>query len=98
MKLDSNDLKLIELLKQDSRASVTSIAESMGIARVTTHDRMVKLKREGIIRRYTVDIDAKAWGYELRAFIFARCERGNVLGTDGGGHGCRALGRRDCAH
>ena len=39
MKLDSNDLKLIELLKQDSRASVTSLADTMGIARVTTHDR-----------------------------------------------------------
>ena len=78
MKLDSFDLKLIELLKQDSRASVTSLAESMGIARVTAHDRMVRLKREGIIRRYTVDIDAKEWGYDLRAFIFARCERGNV--------------------
>lgn len=78
MKLDSNDLKLIELLKQDARASVTSIAESMGVARVTTHDRMVRLQREGIIRRYTVDIDAKAWGYELRAFIFARCDRGDV--------------------
>ena len=25
---------------------MTSIAESMGIARVTTHDRMVRLKRE----------------------------------------------------
>ena len=56
MKLDNFDLKLIELLKQDSRASVTSLAESMGIARVTAHDRMVRLKREGIIRRYTVDI------------------------------------------
>ena len=40
MKLDSNDLKLIELLKKDARASVTSLAESAGIARVTTHDRM----------------------------------------------------------
>ena len=69
MKLDSNDLKLIELLKQDSRASVTSIADSMGVARVTTHDRMVRLKREGIIRRYTVDIDAKAWGYDLRGYV-----------------------------
>ena len=78
MKLDSNDLKLIELLKQDSRASVTSLADKLGVARVTTHDRMVRLKREGVIRRYTVDIDAKAWGYDLRAFIFARCERGNV--------------------
>jgi DNA-binding Lrp family transcriptional regulator len=78
MKLDSSDLKLIELLKSDSRASVTSLAEEMGIARVTAHDRMVRLQREGIIRRFTVDIDAKAWGYDLRAFIFARCERGNV--------------------
>jgi DNA-binding Lrp family transcriptional regulator len=78
MKLDSSDLKLIELLKSDSRASVTSLAERMGVARVTTHDRMVRLQREGIIRRFTVDINAKAWGYDLRAFIFARCDRGNV--------------------
>lgn len=78
MKLDSFDLKLIDLLKQDSRASVTSLAESMGMARVTTHDRMIRLQREGIIQRYTIDIDAKAWGYELRAFIFARCDRGNI--------------------
>ena len=76
MKLNSNDLDLIELLKQDSRASVTSLAESMGMARVTSHDRMVKLQREGIIRRFTVDIDAKALGYDLRAFIFARCDSG----------------------
>jgi DNA-binding Lrp family transcriptional regulator len=78
MKLDSHDLKLIELLKVDSRASVTSLAEKMGIARVTTHDRMVRLQREGIIRRFTVDINAKEWGYDLRAFIFVRCDRGNV--------------------
>ena len=78
MKLNTNDLDLIELLKQDSRASVTSLAESMGMARVTAHDRMVKLQREGIIRRFTVDIDAKALGYDLRAFIFARCDSGNV--------------------
>ena len=62
MKLDSNDLKLIELLKQDARASVTSLADSMGVARVTTHDRMVRLKREGIIRRYTVVLMLKLGG------------------------------------
>ena len=78
MKLDIHDLKLIELLKIDSRASVTSLAEEMGIARVTAHDRMVRLQREGIIRRFTVDINAKEWGYDLRAFIFVRCDRGNV--------------------
>lgn len=78
MKLDENDLKLIELLKKDARASVTSLAEITGMARVTTHDRMVRLLKDGVIKRYTVDIDAKAWGYELKAFIFARCDRGNV--------------------
>ena len=78
MKLDENDLKLIELLKKDARASVTSLAEITGMARVTTHDRMVRLLKDGVIKRYTVDIDAKAWGYELKAFIFARCDRGDV--------------------
>ena len=56
MKLDSNDLKLIELLKKDARASVTSLAESAGIARVTTHDRMNTIKgrrnNSQIYRRY----------------------------------------------
>ena len=78
MKLDENDLRLIELLKNDARASVTSIAEIAGMARVTAHDRMVRLQKEGVIQRYTIDVDAKAWGYELKAFIFARCERGDV--------------------
>ena len=60
MKLDENDLKLIELLKKDARASVTSLAEITGMARVTTHDRMVRLIKDGVIKRYTVDVDAKA--------------------------------------
>ena len=78
MKLDESDLKLIELLKKDARASVTSLAEITGMARVTTHDRMVRLLKDGVIKRYTVDVEAKAWGYELKAFIFARCDRGDV--------------------
>ncbi|HIL65819.1 MAG TPA: Lrp/AsnC family transcriptional regulator [Candidatus Poseidoniales archaeon] len=78
MKNDPHDLALLELLKIDSRASVTSIAEKLGLARVTAHDRIAKLKRDGIIQRFTVDLDARAMGYELRAFIFARCERGNI--------------------
>ena len=57
MKLDENDLRLIELLKNDARASVTSIAEIAGMARVTAHDRMVRLQKEGVIQRYTIDVD-----------------------------------------
>ena len=78
MKVDRHDSALLELLKEDSRRSITSIAEKLGLARVTAHDRISKLKREGIIQRFTVDLDAKAMGYGLRAFIFARCERGNI--------------------
>lgn len=78
MKIDQHDLTLLELLKEDSRASVTSIAEKLGLARVTTHDRISKLKGEGVIRKFTVDLDARVMGYDLRAFIFARCESGNV--------------------
>ena len=50
MKLDSNDLKIIELLKQDSRASVTSIAEALGLARVTTPVSYTHLTLPTILR------------------------------------------------
>lgn len=70
--------RLLSLLKERGRESVTSIAEELGVARATVSEMMLRLEKRSLIRRYTIDIDARSMGYELRAFIFARCERGAV--------------------
>ena len=78
MPLKDAEEKLLSLLKQRGREPITSLADELGVARATVSEMMIRLEKRGLIRRYTIDIDAKSMGYELRAFIFARCERGDV--------------------
>jgi len=54
--MDATDQKLIALLKQDGRASVTTLAGQLGVSRVTVQTRLDRMKRDGRIQRFTVDL------------------------------------------
>jgi len=56
--LDSTDRDLLKLLKHDARASVTELAATLGVSRVTLKSRMASLRADGIIRRFTIDVAA----------------------------------------
>lgn len=55
-KLDELDLKLIYLLRDNSRLSISELAEILGTSRPTVRSRMEKLEKEGIIKGYTIKI------------------------------------------
>ena len=52
--MDSTDLKLIGLLRQDARASVAALAKKLGVSRGTVTNRIRKLEDEGVVVGYTV--------------------------------------------
>lgn len=54
--IDSTDRELLKLLKHNSRASVTELAATLGVSRVTLKSRMAALRTDGIIRRFTVEV------------------------------------------
>lgn len=56
--IDPTDRKLIALLKNDGRASITTLAGQLGVSRATVQHRMDALVQSGTIRRFTVEIDA----------------------------------------
>lgn len=56
MILDQTDRDLLALLRQNSRASVTSLAATLGISRVTVQNRMERLRQSGAIARFTIEI------------------------------------------
>ncbi|AIF70122.1 AsnC family transcriptional regulator [Palaeococcus pacificus DY20341] len=56
VKLDDIDLKLIYLLRDNSRLSISELAELLGISRPTVKSRIEKLEKERIIRGYTIKI------------------------------------------
>lgn len=56
MKLDQSDRDLIALLRQNSRASVTWLAATLGMSRMTVQTRMERLQETGAIARFTIEI------------------------------------------
>ena len=57
MKLDRIDLDIISLLVENSRLSVTEIANRLGISRPTVRERIKRMINEGIIKKFTVVLD-----------------------------------------
>jgi len=57
MKIDDLDLKLIYLLMDNSRLSISELAERLGVSRPTVKSRLEKLEREGIIQGYTIKLN-----------------------------------------
>jgi DNA-binding Lrp family transcriptional regulator len=54
--MDATDQKLVALLKQDGRASVTTLAGKIGVSRVTIQTRLDRMRRDGTIRRFTIEL------------------------------------------
>ena len=52
--MDSTDLQLIALLRQDARVPVALLAQKLGVSRGTVANRIRKLDHEGVLVGYTV--------------------------------------------
>jgi DNA-binding Lrp family transcriptional regulator len=52
--MDSTDLQLLALLRQDARATVATLAHKLGVSRGTVSNRVKKLEDDGVITGYTV--------------------------------------------
>jgi len=59
VKLTEPDKLILELLREDARRTVSEIASIVGVSRPTVRDRMERMQESGVIRRFTVDIDAE---------------------------------------
>ena len=76
IKLDKRDMKLIALLRQDSRTPISLIAKQLSVNRDTVKYRMQRLERARIIRRYYAEIDRSVFGY-LICYVFLLIDEKN---------------------
>lgn len=67
--MDRTDIRIIEELKQNGRASFNEIAENLDIATSTVSSRINRLESSGIIKGYKPVIDYEKAGFELTAMI-----------------------------
>ena len=55
--LDETDLEILQLLIEDARRSFRNIADVVDLSPPAVSDRITRLQKLGIIRRFTLDID-----------------------------------------
>ena len=60
--LDATDLEILSALQEDARQTYTDIGKKLGRAHSTVYDRMSRMERQGVIKKYTAIIDAEKAG------------------------------------
>ena len=70
--IDSIDQQLIAALMDDSRLSLKALAGITGLSSPSVGERLRRLEERGVLTHYTVDIDAKHFGYLLQAIVRIR--------------------------
>ena len=60
MKLDTVDLAILRILQEDSRSPILDIAKVTGVSRPTVKARIERLKKAGIVKKFTIIVDRDA--------------------------------------
>lgn len=63
VRLDKFDLAILRLLLADSRCTLQEIGEAVKLSATTCWSRIKRLEAEGVIRRYSVELDRARLGY-----------------------------------
>lgn len=72
--LDDLDLEILRLLQINARLSYRKIAERLGVSPATILVRLRRLKKKGIIKGFTVEIDPYKLGYQSIAYMLIKID------------------------
>ena len=76
--IDVLDARLIEAMSETPRAGVMELARQLGVARGTVQARLDKLQKRGVILGFDPDLDLRAMGYEVLAFVTLEIAQGRL--------------------
>lgn len=76
--LDELDIRLIKALAEEPRASHLELGRRIGVTRATVHARLAKLTGRGVIAGFGPELDPRALGYEVEAFVTLGIAQGRL--------------------
>jgi len=69
---DARNVKLLKLLRADPRIGIAELARRIGMSAPAVRERVQRLEEAGVISGYRVELDPKALGYGISAYIRVR--------------------------
>ncbi len=73
--MDAIDIEILEILKKNSRKTVSQISQSINLSISAVSDRLKKLEASGVIKQYTVILDEEILDRTVTAIIMVALEK-----------------------
>ena len=67
--LDSTDKAILQMLQEDARLTIKEMAKRLHVSTTPVFDRIKKMEKAGVIKKYVALVDAKRIGKSLIVFI-----------------------------
>ncbi len=69
MKFDEVNKQILSILQEDGSITNSELAKRIGLAPASTLERVKKLEKKGVIRKYVALLDSEKIGKEIVAFV-----------------------------
>lgn len=76
--LDARNIDLLRLLSRDPRMGISELARQIGMSAPAVRERLQRLEETGVIKGYRLELDARALGYPIQAFVRIRPAPGSM--------------------
>ena len=76
--MDATDRQIVQSMLKDARRPLAQIADEIGVATSTVHQRVKRLEESGVIRGSRVIVDWTALGYPVLAILSAEVGSGGL--------------------
>ena len=70
--LDDTDRRLLRELQENSRLSLAELGRRVNLSSPAVAERLTRLERAGVVTGYGAEVDPKAIGYPIAAFVRIR--------------------------
>ena len=67
--LDRRDLEIVEVLREDARATYADVGKRVGLSPSSVHQRVRKLEEQGVITGYRAGVSQEALGLFVTALV-----------------------------
>ena len=69
MGVDAKDRAILRVLQDDARTSQAEVGRQVGLSAAAVNERIRRLERDGVIRRFTVLIDEQKVGVSITVYV-----------------------------
>jgi len=76
--MDPIDLAILEILQENSKLGTKEIASQVGLTVTPTYERIKRLEKNGVIRKYTIELDKKQVGKNIQVFCHVSLKEHNL--------------------